>query len=239
MKTANAYITQAKKWYGLRRSDRSHKPIIDTYNAQTPLPRGYKVTYTDAYCQTFISAVAIASGMKDIFAMECGCPEAIAIWKKMGCWLGRTSSPKVGDIIYYDWGGDGVSDHVGVITEVTGSMLKVLEGNKNGNVDYRSVQIGQTTVCGYARPKYEAEKTEKEPTKETKKYAGDYTCTTAVNLHKTPDISSGSVTDVLPEGRKVRCYGIYKDIPGRTMLCIQDLKTGKEGWISKKILKEV
>ena len=36
-------------WIGLKRSDKSHAPIIDTYNGDKPLPRGYKVTYTDAY----------------------------------------------------------------------------------------------------------------------------------------------------------------------------------------------
>ena len=70
------------------------------------------------------------------------------------------------------------------------------------------------------------------------KYKRDYVCTTAVCLHRSPDVNNGSVIDVCPEGRKVRCYGFFKEIPGRTMLCILDLKTGKEGWISMKCLKE-
>ena len=53
-------------WIGLKRSDKSHAPIIDTYNGNTPLPRGYKVTYTDAYCATTTSAAAIKAGYTDI-----------------------------------------------------------------------------------------------------------------------------------------------------------------------------
>ena len=41
--------------------------IIDLYNSHKPLARGYPVKYTDAWCSTFASAVAIQAGLTSIF----------------------------------------------------------------------------------------------------------------------------------------------------------------------------
>ncbi len=49
-------------WVGLSRSAGTHKVIIDTYNSFKPLPRGYAVTYKDAYCATTVSAAGIKAG---------------------------------------------------------------------------------------------------------------------------------------------------------------------------------
>ena len=43
-------VTAAKGWYGCKEADGSHKPIIDLYNTQKQLPRGYKMKYSDAWC---------------------------------------------------------------------------------------------------------------------------------------------------------------------------------------------
>lgn len=52
-------IQQAEKWLGYNEGDGTFKVIIDIYNADTPLARGYKVKYTDEWCATFVSACAI------------------------------------------------------------------------------------------------------------------------------------------------------------------------------------
>ena len=76
-------------WIGLKRSDRSHAPIIDTYNGNKPLPRGYAVTYNDAYCATTTSAAAIKAGYTDIIPVECSCYYLIEKAKAMGIWTTR------------------------------------------------------------------------------------------------------------------------------------------------------
>lgn len=55
-----AVVEQAASWVGYNEADGSFKDIIDVYNADTPLARGYKVKYTDEWCATFVSACAIA-----------------------------------------------------------------------------------------------------------------------------------------------------------------------------------
>ena len=59
-------VSIAQSYIGCKESDGSHRKIIDLYNSHKPLARGYAVKYTDAWCSTFASAVAIAAGMTDI-----------------------------------------------------------------------------------------------------------------------------------------------------------------------------
>ena len=67
------FVEIAESYLGCKESDGSHKKIIDLYNSQRPLPRGYKVKYTDAWCATYVSAMGIAAGLSDIIHPECSC----------------------------------------------------------------------------------------------------------------------------------------------------------------------
>ena len=101
-------------WLGRNEADGSHKPIIDMYNRHKPLARGYKVKYTDAWCTTCASAVAIQLGLTDIIPTECGCEEQIKLWIKLGRWQENDGYiPQKGDYIYYDWDDSGAGDNTG------------------------------------------------------------------------------------------------------------------------------
>ena len=101
-------IKQAKAWLGKKKSDGSFKEIIDIYNSHKPLARGYKVKYTDSWCATFVSAVAIKCGATNIIPPECSCEKMIELFKKLGVWEENENRiPSVGDIIFYDWQDDG------------------------------------------------------------------------------------------------------------------------------------
>lgn len=56
-------VDQAKSWVGRKESDGTHRVIIDVYNSIYPLPRGYRMTYTDPWCATFVSAFAQVWGL--------------------------------------------------------------------------------------------------------------------------------------------------------------------------------
>lgn len=167
-KYASEVVKQAKAWLGKKESDGSHKVIVDTYNAHKPLTRGYKVTYTDAWCATFVSAVAIKLGYTDIIPTECGCGPMIELFKKKGIWQENDAyTPKAGDIIFYDWQdsgkGDnkGQADHVGIVEKVSGSTITVIEGNKNNAVERRALEVNGKNIRGYGVPKYDAEPVKK------------------------------------------------------------------------------
>ena len=151
----NEIVKLAQSWVGRNEADGTHKYIIDIYNAHKPLARNYKVKYTDSWCATTISALAIKLDMVDIIPKECGCQQMIALFKKIGCWTeNKDYRPNIGDIVFYDWEGNGWSDHVGVVEKVTGSVITVIEGNYKNSVARRRIAIGSRDICGYGLPKY-------------------------------------------------------------------------------------
>lgn len=163
-KYASKVVSQAKAWLGKKESNGSFKVIIDTYNSQKKLPRGYKVKYTDEWCATFVSAVAVKLGYTDIIPTECGCDKMIALFKQLGCWIeNENRTPKAGEIIFYDWQDSGVgdnmgsADHVGIVETVSGGQIVVIEGNNGQAVARRYIKVNGKYIRGYGVPKYDTE----------------------------------------------------------------------------------
>ena len=162
--TRSKIIAQAQSWLGCKESDGSHKKIIDVYNADKPLPRGYKVSYTDAWCATFVTACAIKCGATDIIPKECSCNKMIELLKQLGCWIENDAYvPSPGDLLFYDWEdkgtGDntGVSDHVGIVEKVSGDTITIIEGNYNNACKRRTLKVNGRYIRGYGAPKYASE----------------------------------------------------------------------------------
>lgn len=169
MKSASEVVKQARAWVGRKESDGSHKEIIDVYNSHKPLARGYAVKYTDAWCSTFVSAVAIKLGYTDIIPTECGCEKHIQLFKDIGEWVeDENRVPNPGDIIFYDWEDNGAgdnkgnADHIGIVEKVSGSTITVIEGNLNDAVGRRNIAVNGKYIRGYAVPKYDVEEIKEE-----------------------------------------------------------------------------
>lgn len=174
-KTASKVVAQAQAWLGRKEGSSGHKAIIDIYNAHKPLARGYKVKYTDAWCATFVSAVAIKLGYTNIIPTECGCGKMIELFKKLGSWAeNENRTPNPGDIIFYDWDdngkGDnlGASEHVGIVEKVSNGQITVIEGNHDGTdadridgVERRVIPVNGRYIRGYGVPKYDKEEVPK------------------------------------------------------------------------------
>lgn len=161
-------VTQAKAWLGRKESNGTHKAIIDIYNGRKPLPRGYKVKYTDEWCATFVSAVAIKCQATDIIPLECSCRKMVSLFQALGCWKESDSyTPSPGDIIFYHWGDSGKGDdksapnHVGIVEKVSGKTITVIEGNYNQAVKRRTIKVNGRYIRGYGLPKYETKSVEK------------------------------------------------------------------------------
>ena len=168
-------ISIAVSWYGKKEADGSHRSVIDLYNGHRPLARGYKVRYTDAWCATYGSAVAIAAGYTDIIPTECGCGQMIAAFQAMDRWVENDAYiPSPGDYIFYDWDDTGAGDctgwpeHVGIVISVFGDVIKVIEGNKDDAVGYREIKVNGRYIRGYGVPDYGAKAVSKTPENVTK-----------------------------------------------------------------------
>lgn len=163
------FVNYAIGYLGCKESDGSHKKIIDLYNSHKPLARGYKVQYTDAWCATYVSAMAIGFGFEDIIPLECGCSKYIELAKAAGIWVETDSyKPEIGDIVLYDWqdganyattDNTGNPDHIGIVASVSGNTLKIIEGNISNSVGYRTLQVNGRYIRGWVTPKYASKAT--------------------------------------------------------------------------------
>lgn len=166
--TAKDIIKTAKSFIGCKESDGSHKKIIDIYNGHKPLARGYKVSYTDWWCDAFVSAVAIQTEAVGLIGTECGVEEHVEIFREKGIWNeDGTITPKKGDIIVYNWDedkqpNDGYSDHIGFVEKVSGGVITTIEGNYRDAVKRREIPVGDGNIRGYAQPKYATASKEEE-----------------------------------------------------------------------------
>lgn len=170
-KYASKVVAQAQAWLGLKELNGGHKEIIDTYNSHKPLARNYKMTLSDPWCATFVSAVSIKLGYTDIIPTECSCTRMIELFKKLGSWVENENRvPNPGDIIFYNWSDNGVGDnkndvdHVGIVEKVNGNTIVVIEGNHDGTdadridgVERRNISVNGRYIRGFAIPKYDKE----------------------------------------------------------------------------------
>lgn len=155
------YVAICESYLGATKGSARHKEILNVYNSQKPLPRGYKMTVNDPWCATFVTAMSILAEIQSIVPGECSCTRQVSAWKKLGCWIENDAyTPTTGDIIYYNWSakssGDTTEDpdHVGVVVSVTSKTIKVIEGNKGNAVAYRYIPVDYRYTRGFAVPKY-------------------------------------------------------------------------------------
>lgn len=156
-------VETAESYLGCSEADGSQEAIIDLYNSHQPLAMGYEVQYTDSWCATFDSAVAIRCGLTEIIPTECSCERQIALFQALGCWVEDDSLiPLPGDLIYYDWDTEergectGWADHVGIVVGTKWPFVKVIEGNKDDCVSYRCILLNDVHIRGFAKPDYGA-----------------------------------------------------------------------------------
>jgi hypothetical protein len=93
----------------------------------------------------------------------------IALYRSAGRWMENDAYiPKPGDIIFYDWedsgSGDnqGVADHVGIVSSVSGNVINVVEGNYSDMVTTTAQRVNGKCIRGYGLPDYAA-KADDEP----------------------------------------------------------------------------
>lgn len=155
--TAQDIVKIMQGWIGTDK-----RQIIDLYNSHKPLAQGYAVKYTDAWCDTTVSACFIKADAVDLIGgTECGVERHIQLFKNVGIWNEDGAvTPTPGAIICYNWDdstqpNDGFADHIGIVEEVDGSNITVIEGNFNDAVRRRTIPVGWGYIRGYAFPRYD------------------------------------------------------------------------------------
>ena len=92
----------------------------------------YPTTSNNAYCQT------VANNFMSI-----------------GQWGDRSYTNLVaGDTIFFDWQGDGHTDHIGLVIGTDGTNVYTVEGNSGDAVKVKSYPIGSSVIYGYGLMNY-------------------------------------------------------------------------------------
>ncbi len=159
--SAQTILNIMRNWVGKNEYDGTHKEIVDIYNAYTPRARGYKVTYSDSWCDATVSAAFIKANAVDLLGgTECGVEQHVMIFSAKGIWIeDGTITPQPGDIIVFNWDensqpNNGFSDHIGIVEYVSDGFIHTIEGNSSNAVSRRQYSIGHGNIRGFARPEY-------------------------------------------------------------------------------------
>lgn len=158
----NKVIEVMNLWLGATTGSPMHKTILNIYNSYKPLPRGYKMKVSDAWCAATVSACAIALGYTDIIPPECSCGKMIDLLKARDEWVEADDYiPKTGDIIFYYWEDTGDGDcnahasHVGFVEACDGKTIIAIEGNYNNTVRKRKIAVNGRYIRGFGVPNYD------------------------------------------------------------------------------------
>ncbi|MGF7106380.1 hypothetical protein M2456_001964 [Ohessyouella blattaphilus] len=103
------------------------------------------------WCACFVSWCAEQCGYieAEIIPRFSYCPTGADWFKSRGQWHDRSYEPVAGDIIFFDWEGDGVSDHVGYVEKVENGRVYTIEGNSGDACQQMSYAVGSSLVYGY------------------------------------------------------------------------------------------
>jgi hypothetical protein len=105
------------------------------------------------WCAMFFSYCTYTSGTPCPATTSKGfayCPSGVNWFKSRKAWF---SKPQVGDAVFFDWDGDGTSDHIGIVEVVhADGSVGTIEGNADNQVERRT-RSGRS-VMGFGRPAY-------------------------------------------------------------------------------------
>ncbi len=84
------------------------------------------------------------------------CRQFVNWFKSNKCWEDADYEPKMGDIIFFDWNGDGVANHVGIVKSYENGIVTTIEGNTGGENGYTVMEQERCeNILGYGVPNYD------------------------------------------------------------------------------------
>lgn len=107
--------------------------------------------FTDeAFIDCFGLQIGAAMTYQQIGSGSALCQTSAQFFKSAGAWF---SLPEVGDVVFFYV--SGAINHQGIVTAVSGGMFTTIEGNSSDRVARRTYKIGDSSIAGFGRPKWE------------------------------------------------------------------------------------
>ena len=103
------------------------------------------------WCAMFASFCLHYAGVSDSrVPYASGCAYWVEILREEGLLeYAGSYTPKTGDLVFFDTDADGVSDHVGVVTDCSGGKIETVEGNIGGAVVERSYRLEDEEIFAF------------------------------------------------------------------------------------------
>ena len=102
------------------------------------------------WCAIFVSWCANESGIMNnsipIFSL---CTDGEKWYKDYSKWKNKSYIPQTGDIIFFDWNGDGHVQHVGIVEKVENDKVYTIEGNSKDEVRNKNYSLTNKSIYGY------------------------------------------------------------------------------------------
>lgn len=102
------------------------------------------------WCAIFVSWCANESGIMNnsipIFSL---CTDGEKWYKEHSKWKNKSYIPQTGDIVFFDWNGDGHVQHVGIVEKVENDKVYTIEGNSKDEVRNKNYSLTNKSIYGY------------------------------------------------------------------------------------------
>ena len=166
-------------------------------------------TNNQSWCDIFVSWCADQAEINtNIIPKSSYVPNRQSYYEKLGLLKRRGAyTPQAGDLILFDFNGNGICDHVGIVESVSGSVVTTIEGNTNSDgenangdgVWRKSRKLTYSSIYGYCVPKYKGDEYMEVKTIKVKSLdTGNYIEVEAINVNGHNYIKLRDVENLLP-----------------------------------------
>ena len=159
-----AYVSHVLRYYPIGRSFMSEGDAAIVAVAQTQIGNEgglkycewYGYSYRVEWCAIFVSWCADQCGYLDagILPKELNVIPYVEWFRERDQWQYMDYEPSPGDLIFYDWEGDGLADHVGIVERVENGIVYSIEGNAGDACIENSHYLATAPIYGYGTPAY-------------------------------------------------------------------------------------
>lgn len=154
---AHDVVTIARTQLGYRESSRNYKVLSDgismrgytRYGAWYGDPYGDWCAMFASFCLKYADVQMPLESNVDQWIAKLSAPE-VGLYRSQGSHV-----PEPGQLIFFDWDGDGSCNHVGIVDSITCNegddvpTIRTIEGNAANQVRSKTYSLGNSTILGY------------------------------------------------------------------------------------------
>lgn len=211
-----------------------------TVKGYTRYGQWYGSPYGD-WCAMFVSfCLHYAEVPAETVPKEASCRKWVELLKTGELYLPEEESrsqegeflPGAGDLVFFDYDGDGISTHVGIVEYVEDEILHTIEGNAYNSVRRQEYELTDPVILGYGLvPEQPEEAAGEEETTVPETVLTEQTIRAVIYTNETlaqpaEDETVILISGLLPEGAAAVAYAVELEmdlIEGETVLLAYDI----------------